>query len=199
MCWHIFSIGRNEFRKCPRSIHLGCLGRIRTQVFLMVFHPHSMEILLNQASADWDKGGGGGSGGTCSYHPGSITSEITQQHVTTILRWAHTFHGSTSLKKTEQSLCNRPEAPSPTFLPPHLPLLQGPCLQQPSFRAFLATECTFAHQRPTGHFLCVSLRLKATFWLLLETFAERAGVPPKQSRELLLQMPKVYTKMLSGG
>lgn len=43
-----------------------CRGRIQTQVFLIsqpmllflpyFIHPHSMEFLINQASADWDKG-----------------------------------------------------------------------------------------------------------------------------------------------
>ena len=93
---------------------------------------------------------------------------MMQQHVTAVLSWPQTFCGSKLLKKRVRSPYNRTKASPPTLLPPHLPLLQGTvCPQWPSFKAFLATECTFAHCGPIGHFLCISLRTKATFCHLL--------------------------------
>lgn len=73
----------------------------------------------------------------------------------------------TLLKKRVQSLYNRSKALC-TFLLPYLSLFQGTlCPQQPSFKMFLATEHTFVLRGPIGHFLCIRLRPKATFWHLL--------------------------------
>lgn len=73
------------------------------------------------------------------------------ENVITVSTWFQIFCLSTILKTRLQSPCKRTKTSPPTYLSHHLPLLQYIlCPQWPSFKAFLATECTFHIAVPLG-------------------------------------------------